>query len=191
MEPQSLAALVDTIEVECRQKAAAGANTLVLTPGHYGEDFLAAHPVPWPVVTCSNFIGDALDICASLGFERVLLVGHVGKLCKLAAGVMNTHSRWADARLETLAASLILAGGEAGTAAALLGANTTEEALDILHGCGWLEKTMENLMEKITYHLEHRTGGKLQAEAVVFSNVYESSTFARPFYLPRVKKVFQ
>ena len=85
---------------------------------------------------------------------------------------MNTHSRWADARLETLAASLILAGGEAGTAAALLGANTTEEALDILHGCGWLKKTMETLMEKITYHLEHRTGGKLQAEAVVFSNVY-------------------
>ena len=65
-----------------------------------------------------------------------------------------------------------LASRRGGPAAALLGANTTEEALDILHGCGWLEKTMETLMEKITYHLEHRTGGKLQAEAVVFSNVY-------------------
>ena len=42
---------------------------------------------------------------------------------------MNTHSRWADARLETLAASLILAGGEAGTASGgCWEANTTEEA---------------------------------------------------------------
>jgi len=174
VEPMSEAALLDTIEVEMKQAAAVGRKWILFTPGNYGMDFLRDELGidPQKSVKCSNYIGESLDKAITIGFEGLLLVGHIGKLVKLGAGVMNTHSRWADARLETLAASLILAGGEAGTAAALLGANTTEEALDILHGCGWLEKTMETLMEKITYHLEHRTGGKLQAEAVVFSNVY-------------------
>ncbi len=51
---------------------------------------------------CSNFIGDALDEAAALGFADVLLVGHIGKLAKLAGGVMNTHSRYADCRTELL-----------------------------------------------------------------------------------------
>lgn len=97
---------------------------------------------------CSNYIGEALDKAVETGFESVLLVGHIGKLVKLGAGVMNTHSRWADARLETLASCAILAGGEAGTAAALLRSNTTEEALEILREKGPFEETMAILLEK-------------------------------------------
>ncbi len=39
-------------------------------------------------------------MAATAQFEEVLLVGHMGKLCKLAAGIMNTHSRMADGRAE-------------------------------------------------------------------------------------------
>ena len=174
VEPMSEAALLDTIEVEMRQAAAVGRQKILLTPGNYGMDFLrdSLKIDPYKSVKCSNYIGESLDKAIEIGFDALLLVGHIGKLVKLGAGVMNTHSRWADARLETLAASLILAGGDAGTAVTLLGANTTEDALDILIRCGWLEKTMAVLMEKIACHLEHRTGGKLQAEVVVFSNRY-------------------
>ena len=174
VEPMSEAALLDTIEVEMRQAAAVGRQKILLTPGNYGMDFLrdSLKIDPYKSVKCSNYIGESLDKAIEIGFDALLLVGHIGKLVKLGAGVMNTHSRWADARLETLAASLILAGGDAGTAVTLLGANTTEDALDILNRCGWLEKTMAVLMEKIACHLEHRTGGKLQAEVVVFSNRY-------------------
>lgn len=38
------------------------------------------------MVKTSNFIGDTLDMAATAKFEEVLLVGHVGKLVKLAAG---------------------------------------------------------------------------------------------------------
>lgn len=37
---------------------------------------------------------------AGLPFKQVLLAGHIGKLVKLAGGVMNTHSKYADARTE-------------------------------------------------------------------------------------------
>ncbi|WP_455619414.1 cobalt-precorrin-5B (C(1))-methyltransferase CbiD [Eisenbergiella sp.] len=174
VEPMSEAALLDTIEVEMRQRAAQGWKKIILTPGNYGMDFLKEELQlePEKSVKCSNFIGEALDKAMETGFESVLLIGHIGKLVKLGAGVMNTHSRWADARLETLASCLILAGGDAKTAAALLHANTTEEALEILWEKGPFEETMAILLEKIAGHLEHRTGGAMRTEAVVFSNKF-------------------
>lgn len=60
--------------------------------------------------TCSNYIGAAIDHAAGAGFRSVLLVGHLGKLIKVSAGCMNTHSKVADARRETLAAHAALAG---------------------------------------------------------------------------------
>lgn len=66
------------------------------------------------------------------GAEAMLLVGHIGKLVKLGAGIMNTHSKAADGRMEVLAACAIRAGAEADTARKILDCVTTEAALDIL-----------------------------------------------------------
>ncbi len=106
VEPQSLQALLDTIQVELKMHAAAGCKEVIFTPGNYGEDFLKAHPPvrEIPVVKISNFVGDSLDFAVEMGFTQVYLVGHLGKFVKLAAGVMNTHSRYADGRREVFAA---------------------------------------------------------------------------------------
>ena len=49
---------------------------------------------PATAVMTSNFIGDALEMCRELGFRGALLIGHIGKLVKLAGGMWNTHSRY-------------------------------------------------------------------------------------------------
>ena len=108
VEPMSQQAILDTIQLEMNQaalraKAAPGPRRLILAPGNYGLDYLAAnypalHEIP--VVKISNFIGEALDMAAAEHFAEVLLVGHVGKLVKLAGGIMNTHSHTADCRTE-------------------------------------------------------------------------------------------
>ena len=56
------------------------------------------------VVETANEVGWMLEQAAERGFRTVTLRGHVGKLVKLAAGIFDTHSRVADARLVTLAA---------------------------------------------------------------------------------------
>ena len=77
-----------------------GARTVVAVPGNYGETFLREQMrLPCRAVSCSNYIGELLDMAVDFGFEGLLLVGHAGKLVKLAGGVMNTHSRYADARM--------------------------------------------------------------------------------------------
>lgn len=112
VEPRSLAALRDSIELEIRQHAAMGRRGVVLTPGNYGGQFISGHfhLNGAPVVFISNFVGDAIDCCVREGFTNVLLVGHIGKLVKVAGGIMDTHSRTADCRAEILAAHAALAG---------------------------------------------------------------------------------
>ena len=82
-------ALVDTIRVELRQRRETGADYVLLTPGNYGADYI--HSCigldPRTAVLTSNFIGDALELCKSLGFRGALLVGHIGKLVKLCGDV--------------------------------------------------------------------------------------------------------
>src|SRR5699024_1331128 len=113
VEPMSEKALVDTIAVELRQAAALGARDVILTPGNYGKTFLRDHPQAArgvPVVKCSNFIGDALDLAGLRCFAEVLLGGHAGKLVKRAAGVVNPHARYADGRAEVVCAWAAVCG---------------------------------------------------------------------------------
>ena len=38
-----------------------------------------------------------------MAFEKVILSGHMGKLVKVAGGIMNTHSKYGDRRMEIMA----------------------------------------------------------------------------------------
>ena len=171
VEPQSLQALLDTIQVELKMHAAAGCKEVIFTPGNYGEDFLKAHPPvrEIPVVKISNFVGDSLDFAVEMGFTQVYLVGHLGKFVKLAAGVMNTHSRYADGRREVFAAHAGMAGANQNCICQLMEAPTADQCLAILEDAGLREPVLDSIFKQILYHTRRRADG-IQVEAVVFSN---------------------
>ncbi|MFA4966402.1 MAG: cobalt-precorrin-5B (C(1))-methyltransferase CbiD, partial [Thermoleophilia bacterium] len=110
--PKSEDAWMRSLLPQVAMALAAGNRTVYLAPGSYGEraarDVLGAPETA--IVQCSNFAGDLLDHCVDAGVEHVVVVGHAGKLVKLAAGIWNTHSRYGDARLETVAALAAAAG---------------------------------------------------------------------------------
>lgn len=171
VRPMSTAALVSSLDIEMRQLAAEGEKRLLLAPGNYGRDF-ARDALGLSVkrcVQCSNYLGEALDRAVTLGFESVLVVGHIGKLVKVAAGNMNTHSRVSDARCETLAAYAALAGASRELIAAIMDAGTTDEMLDLLDGAGLIEPVMATLVDRLERQLERRTLGGIAVGAVVFS----------------------
>ena len=177
VEPMSEKALIDTIEVEIKVKLAEGRRCLIAAPGNYGLDFLRDR---WGIlardtVKCSNYIGETIDLAAEHGAEGLLFVGHIGKLVKIAGGIMNTHSRWGDCRMELLASAALRAGLSGDRAAALLGCNTTEDALQILTEKE-RRKVMDCLLEKIHTYLNIRAQSSAQRDmktgAVLFSNVY-------------------
>ena len=172
VEPMSEQALTQTIFLEMKMLRDEGHRYCYLTPGNYGNDFLR-QTLGYDqelAVKCSNYIGDAIDDGVRLKMDGLLLVGHIGKLVKIAAGVMNTHSRQADARMEVLAVHAAMAGADRETVCALMKCFTTKEALDILEERGLLEETMRTVMEKIEYHLAKRAGEKMKVGALMFSD---------------------
>ena len=172
VEPMSEDALVESIRVEMRQRAASGASYLLVTPGNYGEAFLREHmTLPFSEsVKCSNFVGQTIDMALELGIKGILFVAHIGKFVKVAAGIMNTHSRWADGRGEILAANALRAGLSREAALEILEAATTEEALSVVIRVGLLDAVMEQLTTRIHDHLNRRGGGQMLLGAVLYSN---------------------
>lgn len=131
-----------------------------------------------PIIKCSNFIGDVLDAAATEHFEEVLLVGHIGKLVKVAGGIMNTHSRMADCRTELFCTYAALAGAKKEVCEALMQAATTDACLDILDQNGLREPVMHGLINAVQLHLERRAAGAFQVGAVLFSN--QTGPLGRP-----------
>lgn len=175
VEPMSEQAIVETIALEIRQKAASGSRRLILCPGNYGLDFLEEELPelePIPRVKCSNYIGDALDLALLEGMKEVLLIGHVGKLVKLAGGIMNTHSRMADCRRELFCAHAALCGADRETCESLMRQVTSDGCLEVLNDSELCKPVTESLLREIQKVLERRSGGTCRMGAVMFSNVY-------------------
>ena len=171
VEPMSEAALLDTIRTKLNMLRAASDAPVLVTPGNYGEKF-AKEALGLNLsrsVLCSNFLGDTLDYAAYLGFRGVLLVGHIGKLVKLAGGIFQTHSRVADARMEILAAHAALAGASQELVRELMGAPTTDRALELLKRQGIREPVIGTLLYKMEEHLNHRAG-QIRTGVILFSS---------------------
>lgn len=174
VEPMSEQAIVDTIALEIRQHAATS-QRLILTPGNYGTDFL--HAQGWdakgvPVVKYSNFLGEALDCAAVEGIRELLLVGHIGKLVKVAGGIMNTHSRYADCRTELFCAHAALCGAGTEVCRSLMAAATADACLEILEKANYKEAVLQSLLGAVQRHLVHRLGENCRVGAVLFSNQF-------------------
>lgn len=174
VEPMSSQALLDTIRVELNQRRAEGYDSVAVTPGNYGRDYMKRR-YGYDLdrsVKCSNFIGQTIDMAAELGFQRILLTGHIGKLIKVAGGIMNTHSREADARMELLAAFALRCQVPAECARRILDCLNTEEALALLQESGKLQEVMDYAMERICFYLDKRAGQRLEIACVMYSSEF-------------------
>ncbi len=171
VEPMSSQALLDTIKVELNQRRALGEKEVVLAPGNYGLDFMKetyGYDLD-KAVKCSNFIGASVDMAVELGFRAILYTGHIGKLIKVAGGIMNTHSREADCRLEILTALAATEGAQAVVLSQIMEAATTQEAVRILKDAGLCDRVMDNAAQRISFYLEKRAGGKLRCDCILFA----------------------
>lgn len=176
VEPMSTRAILDTIRVELNQRKALGDRIAAVSPGNYGLNFMK-ETYGYDLnrsVKCSNYVGDTVDMVREMDFRGMLLTGHIGKLIKVSGGIMNTHSKEGDARMELLAAGVIRAGGSMDTLRGILNCRVTEEALGIIQAesPALLRKSMESVMDRILYYLRKRAGAELPVECILYSNEF-------------------
>lgn len=190
VEPMSDTAVVETIRAEMRvkyqeQKNAGGRQTggdgvvLAAVPGNYGMKFacevLGLEPAK--IVKCSNFLGETFDAACELGLSGLLLTGNAGKLIKLAAGIMNTHSSQSDARMETVIACSLEAGASLEVMKEISGCVTTEAAFSLLNRCSLGQQVLDIAADRAARHMRRRTGGKIRTGIILFSQ--ESGLISR------------
>lgn len=175
VKPMSDEAYRESLALELSTLQAEGVEEAIFAPGNYGRDF-ALERLELPeklIVITSNFMGYMLDSARHYGIKKILLVGHAGKLVKVAGGIFNTHSRVADGRLEILAANYIRHYDDLKRARKLLGANTIEEAAAYIEE----PRFFSLLSEEIKSRCRERTKGEIELEAVIFS--YEAGELGR------------
>lgn len=175
VEPMSEKALTDTIFLEMKVLRESGQKYCFVVPGNYGTDFLRERLgfEEQKAVKCSNYVGETIDHAIRLHMKGLLFAAHIGKFVKVAAGVMNTHSRQADCRMEVFAAHAAMAGAWPKLCIQIMECVTTTEAVDLLQAEGLLEVTMSSIMDRIGFYLDHRSGETLQTGAIVFSNEHD------------------
>ncbi|HCX65671.1 MAG TPA: cobalamin biosynthesis protein CbiD [Eubacteriaceae bacterium] len=174
VEPMSEKALIDSIRVEMKVARENYGASLLVMPGNYGKQFAKniLHIDTSHSIKSSNFFKETLEYVKELNFEKVLIVGHIGKMIKLAGGIMNTHSAHADARMEILAAYASKTGGDSSLAGEILGSKTCDEAIERIRQKMEIEPVFAEIVDRIVYHIKRKTGDETAIGVVVFSNEY-------------------
>ncbi len=186
VEPMSEKALIDTIKSVVNVQKSEGRKTLLITPGNYGKDYLKLNYEfkDETSIKISNYVGESLDYIAEQGFEKVLLVGHAGKLFKLAGGLFNTHSKYGDCRAEIVCASAVKCGVGLDTLSKILDSVTVDEMLLQIEDIDKRKAVVNRIVDRMYDNLNRRTFGKVKVEFIVFTQklgFLGESPFARDF----------
>ncbi len=148
---------------------AQGHDTLVLSTGGLTEK-AAMRLLPDLEEVCfvevGDFTGYALKGAVKNGLEMVFFVGMVGKLTKLAAGVMMTHWTRSKVDNELLAEITEKAGGSTRLVEEVQSANTARHAYELWREAG-LEEAPHLLCALAAKNLKEYAEGKLEAHVIM------------------------
>ncbi len=146
VHPMSEDALTESLRLELRVLREKGRHRAIFAFGNYGLNFLRSRGIDEEyVVKISNYLGFMLDQAVDLGFKEILLVGHLGKLVKVAGGIFQTHSRKADCRMEILTAYAGLEGASSAILREIYDCKTTSAAAEIIE-----KEKLQGIYKRIT-----------------------------------------
>lgn len=147
VKPLSLEACRRSLVPQIDVALARGYKRILYVPGNIGERIAKAQfGVPEDaIVQTGDFVGYMLDKAVEKGVKEIVVLGHSGKLVKLAANIFNTHHKVGDARNEVIASYAGAVGADKKTINELLAANTSDEGSEILRGTGLLEATYDRI----------------------------------------------
>ncbi len=165
-------ALIESIKVEMNVIKEKGYNKLLAFPGNYAEKFISKNmDISFEnSIKFSNYLGEVLDYAVELNFVEILIVGHIGKMVKVAGGMMNTHSNNGDFRMEVFGCYAALCGASQAVVGEILSSVTTEHALSILDRENIKKKVVRKISERAEFYINKRVKGNIKTKLIIYSN---------------------
>ncbi len=173
VDPMSSKALIATFKSELSVYKEKGIEDFLLVLGNYGLDFAKDELdiEVKPYVMCSNYLGDTLDSAIENSMKNVLLIAHIGKLVKCAIGILNTHSRHGDGRIEAFLRSALVCNAPLSCLKEIEVCATTDAVLEILVKYKIMEDVLENIKLRVLNTINKRCSGFLKVEVICFTKV--------------------
>ncbi len=169
VKPLSLEACRRSLVPQIDVAIARGYKRILFVPGNIGER-IAKQQFGVPedaIVQTGDFVGYMLDKAVEKGIKEIILLGHSGKLVKLAAKIFNTHHKVGDSRNEVIASYAGAAGADTKSIRQLLEANTTDEATEILRQSNLIEATYDRIAERVHQRVSDRVENKIKISVVI------------------------
>ncbi|MDP3791976.1 MAG: cobalt-precorrin-5B (C(1))-methyltransferase CbiD [Candidatus Omnitrophota bacterium] len=134
VEPKSTDAYKKSLSLQLDVLKAAGYKNATLILGYVGEKFCkeVLGLKPDSVVKIGDHIGFMLSECAKKNINKVLLIGHIGKLVKVANGQLDTNIKFGDHRIKTIARYARLCGAKKPILEDIMEQACAEATIDIL-----------------------------------------------------------
>ncbi|MEV6105546.1 cobalt-precorrin-5B (C(1))-methyltransferase [Streptomyces sp. NPDC051940] len=170
VRPFSTASWRASVEQAVAVAAAQGEQAVVLCTGGRTERGAMALMPQLPSVCfieVGDFTGAALRRAVEHGVGRVVFVGMVGKLTKLASGVLMTHYTRSKVDTTVLADITRAVGGPASVADEVAGANTARHAYELWEAAGLLPTAGLELCRRVVDVMERFTDHRVTAEAAM------------------------
>ncbi len=173
VEPKSEKAYTDSLSLELNVARAAGHKTIFLASGYIGEKLLKERFKidEEAIIKIGDHVGFMLHECVEKVEEEiptVILIGHIGKLVKVAAGLFNTHYRFGDARLETIAAYAASCGASPEIINQILELELSEAAIEILRENN-LMSAFDKIAQRVVRRADEYCKGRLRLAVILLS----------------------
>lgn len=176
VKPMSTEALIDTIKLDIKMQYSEGKDTCVIVPGNYGVTFLENNYgiSEKDIVLCSNFVGDSIKFAADEGFKKILFCSHIGKMIKVSGGVLNTHSKYGDRRMEFMCNAYKEAFENSDTEIEkrILECVSTTAALDVLSEINAVNDVAKVIVKNSLYYLNMACDNKAEIGCILYENNY-------------------
>lgn len=173
VRPMSEASVIASLKLGLSVAAAADHDYLTFVLGDTGEKRMKAwmqvNDIDIEATECvliSNYMGLMLDEAEALGVKKILIGGFAGKLVKVAADIMNTHSHIADGRMETLCTFAALHGAKQETIEKIYNSLTVSEAMKVIREAELME-IWDDIAAKAAEKCSLRTHGQIQVGVVL------------------------
>jgi cobalt-precorrin-5B (C1)-methyltransferase len=167
VRPYSTAAFRTSVIQAIDVAIARGLSRAVLTTGGKSESYAMQMIAGLPeegFIQMGDFVGTAVKHCARRGLERVIIVGMIGKLSKMADGKMQTHAAGSEVNMSLLAQLAGEIGAPAEVCEQIRAANTARHVLEICKAAG-VDGLTARICQRVVEHTERHARGSLRVHA--------------------------